>query len=635
MLFSLVFFITSLLAGLAILEFIQLNTSAPLKTLLGIITGTVLNTLAVFIASLIFGLNVVIIIGVIFLTFLPSLIFLVRRGELSFPLGRVNLKKNLLATCGFLIIVLYVILIFAKSIYVSQSGAVAGNRLVWTDWPVHLAIISSFVHGDNFPPQNPLYTNQIISYPFFADFLSAIFQVLGADLKTSLVLPGVILGLTSMGLLYYLGLFLTGKREISVIGLFVGIFWGGLGFIYFLGDLIRSSNFWGTLTFPPHEYTFYHEKNLWFFSFLYSELLPQRSFLFGLPMFLAALILLFLGLTHSKKTYLLLSGCLIAILPFFHMHSYVSFLLLFIVFTSPFLLTIVRREGIREASRRLKSILIYFVLPVAGFGLIQLPFFLSINLNQLIGFHWGWMKGNENFFLFWFKNTGFFWPLWLLAFIKVKTRPLASHVFLASIVLFILPNIFRFAPWSYDNLKIMTYWYLISSFFVAMALIYIYKRSYLGKILAIVLFLSLILSGVIEVGRIFNTKMTKIPIWNYQDFELANSVIEKTEPQSVILAAAVHDHPIAGIAGRRLILGFPGNAWAWGLADWQQRESDLHMIFKGDPIYTPYLLKKYKVDYVLISPRERYFEPNLNEQYFTQNFAFIDGGVDYKLYQVR
>src|SRR3990167_6374074 len=544
MLFSLVFFITSLLAGLAILEFIQLNTSAPLKTLLGIITGTVLNTLAVFIASLIFGLNVVIIIGVIFLTFFPSLIFLVRRGELSFPLGRVNLKKNLLATCGFLIIVLYVILIFAKSIYVSQSGAVAGNRLVWTDWPIHLAIISSFVHGDNFPPQNPLYDNQIISYPFFADFLSAILQVLGASLKTSLVMPAIVLGLSSVFLLYYLGTLLTEKKTTAIVGVFVGLFWGGLGFWYFLQDLAASSNFWQTLTYPPHEYTFYQEKSLWFFSFLYSELLPQRSFLLALPMFLISLIFLIVGITKQKKMSLLAAGYLVGIMPFFHMHSYVSFLMFSLVFIPLSLFSILRTECLTKTKQQFLNLIIYFALPIIGLGLLQLPFLTSVNLSQTFGFNWGWLKGNEDFFLFWFKKTGFFWPLWLFAILKMRISPLTRNIAIASLILFILPNIFRFAPWPYDNLKIMTYWYFIGAFLVAGSLVSIYQKKYFGKIVAILLFLSLIVSGVTEVTRVFNIQKTRLNLWSKDDINLANAIIEKTPPRSVILAAAIHDHPV-------------------------------------------------------------------------------------------
>src|SRR3989344_5747971 len=231
MLFPLLFFISSIFAGLAILEIFQVNSSSFLKLILAIILGTVVNTLIIFWSTLFFGLNFAIILVILILTFFIPLIFLLKRVALSVFFGNINFEKNPVIVGGLLIAALYIILIFAKSLIISPTGITAGNRLVWTDWPIHFAIISSFTKGDNFPPQNPLFAGQPISYPFFADFLSAILQVLGADFKTAVVLPGVILGLSIVGLLFYLGCFLTGRRAVAVIGLLVGIFWGGIGFL--------------------------------------------------------------------------------------------------------------------------------------------------------------------------------------------------------------------------------------------------------------------------------------------------------------------------------------------------------------------------------------------------------------------
>ena len=618
--------------GLAIMEAVKIVLPSYIKIFFAIILGVIVNILVIFGISQVFGLNITNVLIATSLTFFPSLIFLTKRPGAFEIFGKLEVKKNPFIVGSLLVLGIFIVVFFFKSIYVNENGIIAGNRLVWTDWPVHIAIISSFVHGNNFPPQNPLYAGQTISYPFFADFLSAVLQVLGASLKTSLIIPGIILGISVIVLIYFLGIILTGSKKTAIVGLFIGIFWGGLGFLYFLQDLLTSSNFWQTLLFPPHEYTFYGEKNLWFFSFLYSELLPQRGFLFGLPMFLLGLIFLILGISRNKNSYLLASGCLVAIMPFFHMHSYLSFLFLISVLIPLTILTDFIQYGLAKAKSHLAAIIFCFLLPIVTLGLIQLPLFISLNLSQTVGLNWGWMKGHENIFLFWFKNTGFFWPLFIFAIFKIKLAPVARNVLIASVILFILPNIIRFAPWPYDNLKIMTYWYLIGAFFVAESLLYFYKKNDLGKIIATVLFITLIISGVIEVTRIFNTQKTKINLWSRNDIELADVVIAKTEPRSLILTAAIHDHPVTALAGRKIIIGFPGNAWSWGLADWSQRETDVHTMFKGGPSF---LFNKYKVDYVLISPRERNFEPRLNEDYFAKNFTFVSGGPDYKLYQIR
>src|SRR3989339_328168 len=629
---TLLFFFASMGLGLAIMEAVKIVLPAYIKIFFAIILGVIVNILVIFGISQVFGLNITNVLIATSLTFFPSLIFLTKRPGAFEIFGKLEVKKNPFIVGSLLVLGIFIVVFFFKSIYVNENGIIAGNRLVWTDWPVHIAIISSFVHGNNFPPQNPLYAGQTISYPFFADFLSAVLQVLGASLKTSLIIPGIILGISVIVLIYFLGIILTGSKKTAIVGLFIGIFWGGLGFLYFLQDLLTSSNFWQTLLFPPHEYTFYGEKNLWFFSFLYSELLPQRGFLFGLPMFLLGLIFLILGISRNKNSYLLASGCLVAIMPFFHMHSYLSFLFLISVLIPLTILTDFIQYGLAKAKSHLAAIIFCFLLPIVTLGLIQLPLFISLNLSQTVGLNWGWMKGHENIFLFWFKNTGFFWPLFIFAIFKIKLAPVARNVLIASVILFILPNIIRFAPWPYDNLKIMTYWYLIGAFFVAESLLYFYKKNDLGKIIATVLFITLIISGVIEVTRIFNTQKTKINLWSRNDIELADVIIAKTEPRSLILTAAIHDHPVTALAGRKIIIGFPGNAWSWGLADWSQRETDVHTMFKGGPSF---LFNKYKVDYVLISPRERNFEPRLNEDYFAKNFTFVSGGPDYKLYQIR
>lgn len=636
MILSLPFFISSWILGLAVLEVFQIILLTSIRNIFGLVIGFIINTLLIFFLSLFSGLTITVVITILFLTFIPSLLYLIKRATLPTIIEFLpNFKKNKHVYFGLTLISLIIVLIFSKSIFVDSSGIVAGNRLVWIDWPVHIALISSFVYGNNFPPQNPLYSGPVLTYPFFSDFFSSILQVLGANLKFSLAAPGIIFGILSVLLIFYFGLLVTGKKNIALLGTFVGIFWGGLGFLYLIQDVINSSSPINTLLFPPHEYTFYAEKNLWFFSFIYSELLPQRGFLFGLPMFFTSLMLLIFALNRNKKNYFILSAIVAGLMPFFHLHSLISLVIFDVSFITVTLINSFLEKGPEFAKKYLTNIGIYFVLPFILITSIQLPFFLSTNITQSIGFNFGWMKNQENLFLFWFKNTGLFLPLFLITIFAVKTNKIAKHISIAAVPLFIIPNILRFAAWPYDNLKIFTYWYFISAFFVAIALERIYQKNTYGKILAALLTVTLTLSGLIEVTRILNVGKNQIPLWTKKDSNLAQVIIEKTEPQSIILTAAVHDHPVSALSGRKLIIGFPGNAWTWGFSDWQQRESDVRIALKGDPVNTPNILKKYSVDYVLISGRERNFEPQTNENYFTENLTFIAGGEDYKLYKVR
>ncbi|OGD83561.1 hypothetical protein A3A54_02150 [Candidatus Curtissbacteria bacterium RIFCSPLOWO2_01_FULL_39_62] len=635
MILSLIFFLASLLTGFAVHDLLQLNLKSLFRYPFSLVIGTLLITLITFLASLFLGLNSFVVILIIFLFLTASTFVMFQRLDAFSISEKIISKSNTIPIIGLAFLFAVVFLLFSKSIFQNTSGIIAGNRLVWTDWPVHLAITNSFVKGDNFPPQNPQFAGENLAYPFFSDFLSSILIVLGSSLSLSYILPGIILTTSSILLLYYLGTVLVKSKNIAILGVLIALFWGGIGFVYFFQELQTSGNLLSTLIYPAKEYTFYEGKNLWFFSFLYSEILPQRSFLFGLPIFLISLILMIQGLEKSKKNYLLVSGLLVSILPFFHTHSYLSIILFCAAYLPLYFINYLKSAGSAASLKKLEEVLLYLLIPIAGLGLIQLPLFSSLNLGQTVGINWGWMKRDENFLTFWFKNTGFFWPLLLFAIFKVKVHKTIKNIALASIILFVLPNFIRFAPWPYDNLKIFTYWYLIGAFFVASSIYMIFKRGLLGKIIATLLFISLITAGLLEVSRIVASNHPNIQLWTQEDIELANMIDNNTEPQSVILTAAVHNHPATTLAGRKVVLGFSGNAWSWGYSDWQVREIDVRNILQANPNTIEALLNKYKIDYVLISSWERNFESQLNQEYFQKNYELVIGSNDFKLYKIQ
>ena len=477
-----------------------------------------------------------------------------------------------------LVLVLLLVWLFGRALFFNQQRQlIAGDRLVWTDWPVHTGIAANFAWGNNFPPQNPFFSGIPLIYPFMADFLSGVLLALNVAYPLAFILPAIVLIASFFLLFIFLirRLFsesqvvnMTAKTKpyrLAILALLISLFWGGMGFVYWLKESFADETVLvERLISPPREYTFWHEKGLWFFTFLYSEILPQRAFLFGLPIFFLILILLKLGWDKGDKggeKHFLTAGLLSGLLPFFHTHTYISIVILSVswVVVAGLIISI-KQPKFRK--RYLKAIFLYF-LALGGMSLIQLPWFLSQN-NQL-PFEFGWMKGNENFFWFWFKNTGFFWPLAFLGFWKGKFSGFVKTLAVASWSLFLLPNLFRFAPWGYDNLKILTYWYLINSMLVITGLLWLWQKKLAGKIIAGLLFMSLIFSGLVEVARIIPTSRVQIGLWSDKDFQLAKSLRQKTEPKAIFLTATIHDHPVTAFAGRKIVIGFPGNMWSWGI----------------------------------------------------------------------
>ncbi|GEM_PF-3251176 len=634
MLFASIFFLVSWLSGISILGVLKLHLPNLFKHPFSTVAGSAFLSLTILFFSLFFGLSTYVSYSILLVFSSFGILYFISNPSAFKLYEAMDFKKNSLSLLCLFLIFSVIALLFHNSLITTDTSIIAGNRLVWTDWPIHFAIISSFVKGNNFPPQNPLHSGMFLTYPFFSDFLSAVLQTLGVGFKNSLTIPGMVLGFSFVLLLHFFGKLIT-STKVSLVAIIIGLFWGGIGFYYFFQDVVSSTNWIEVLTYPPREYTFFADKNLWFFSFLYSEILPQRSFLFGLPFFFSSLSLFILGITKNKKSYIFISALIFSFLPFFHFHSFLSLAFFLSVFIPLTLFTVYIENGLQELKKNLINLSIYFILPALGILLIQFPLFSDVSTGQIIHFNWGWMKGQENFFLFWFKNTGFFWPLFILGAYLIRNNSLKRNIAIATSFLFIIPNVISFAPWPYDNLKILTYWYLIASFFVSYALMFIFKKGNLGKGVFVLLFISLTLSGTIEVFRVFNTTKTQVPLFSAKDFEIAQAVINNTVPKSTILTAAIHDHPVSSLAGRKQVIGFPGNSWAWGLSDWSEREQDVRKMLRAEGTDVPYLLAKYHVDYVLISPRERFFENQLNEKYYQDNATLITAGEDYKLYSVR
>ena len=99
------------------------------------------------------------------------------------------------------------------------------------DLPLHLAYITSFVWGNNIPPQDPSFAGEKLVYPFLSDFLSAIFLKLGLDFRDILFIPGLLLTVAFYSIFYYFAYRLTKRRFAAIISAFIFFLPEGLAFI--------------------------------------------------------------------------------------------------------------------------------------------------------------------------------------------------------------------------------------------------------------------------------------------------------------------------------------------------------------------------------------------------------------------
>ncbi len=149
----------------------------------------------------------------------------------------------------------------------------------------------------------------------------------------------------------------------------------------------------------------------------------------------------------------------------------------------------------------------------------------------------------------------------------------AAFVFPALYLFFLSCNV-KFAPWAWDNTKVMIWAVLVMMPFLWDLLIVRWSPGPRAAAL-ILLFFS---GGVGLIGGL-DGKFHGFPIISLERLDLARAAV-RTIPQSEIIAAApIYNHPLL-LNGRRLVLGWPGHVSSHGLpTGWH--ESRLNALMNG------------------------------------------------------
>jgi len=266
--------------------------------------------------------------------------------------------------------------------------------------------------------------------------------------------------------------------------------------------------------------------------------------------------------------------------------------------------------------------------------LLWSTFHSAVNAGTFFAFELGWDRGQDNPIWFWFKNTGFFIPLILAAVLfksngfLVRRRLLLFY--LPFTLCFIIPNFVKMAPWIWDNIKVLYYWWLASAPLVALLLAKLWQQGPIRKAVAVILFGVVTLAGALDVGGIV-LRSGKYEIFSSEGLAFAELVKQKTPPRALIIHAPVHNTPVF-LTGRRSLMGYPGHIWTHGL-NFVQREGEIKRIYFGSQDATQ-LLKFYNVDYAVIGPQERVVMQVINEQFFSQ-FEKVGQVGEYSLYKIR
>ena len=579
-------------------------------------------------------------------------------------------RKSSLASIGYLAfylaIAILLAMVFNRAVFERADGIYTGVMNNLGDLPLHLQVINSFAQGHNLPPEDPTFAGVRFAYPFLVDFLAAMLVRAGAGVIFAMWLQNMVMAMALVGLLHYWTILLTRSRLAGLIAPLLVLFSGGLGW-WLLFSEGSSDGFFATLTNLQHDYTIVPSSILRWGNSLTTLFVPQRSILFGMPLAITIFCQWWLAISqqedatastvpadavkleHSNAAaklpksrrkalrkaaaltqpdppnfYLrrmLAAGVLAGLLPLIHAHTFLTVMAvaacLLIIFHSAW-----------------RSWLYFFgiALIVCAPEVLWLANTGGVNTRSYLGWQPGWDHGQHNIIWFWFVNAGLFIPLLVIALVwwrgTLKLPQRVLRFYLPFIFCFIVLNLFKVAPWVWDNIKVLFLWYVASAPLVAWLLARWWQHRSLVRWLAPIVLATLLLAGALDVLRVVSEAS------EYQEFDahglsIASVISAQTAPRALVLHAPTYNSPVF-LTGRRSLLGYPGWMWSRGL-DYSERSADIERIYLGAP-EAESLLRKYNVDYVLVGPMEL-ASFKVNEQFWSKYKTLSQAGA-YRVYQI-
>jgi hypothetical protein len=555
--------------------------------------------------------------------------------------------------------------IFNRAVIDEPDGLFTGLLNNFGDLPFHISVITSFAFGNNFPPQDPTFAGVTFTYPFITDFVSAVFVRCGANLRQSMLIENYILAIAFVGLIHRWAWVMLRDRLAAIITPLIVLLNGGLGWVLLWDQwMISNEGLVGVFKNLLPSFTVIPETTWRWGNAVSALLVPQRGMLLGLPLAVIVFTQWWLAtddggsdeaIPESQKQgksaaekkrkkkqtaalqqteHLLFSssriplsfrrmaaaGVIAGTLPLVHAHSFVA------VMAVGFFIGLLQRKWAAWA---------VFIAVASAVALPQMwwsTHHSAVDATKFFEWQFGWDRGQEGAVWFWFKNTGLFIPLIALAVLwrgKEYLVPRRLLLFYLPFTLcFIVPNVLKMAPWIWDNIKILFYWWLASAPLVALLLARLWKLGFLQRVIAVVLFICITFAGALDVAGIA-FRSVKYEIFDARGISFAEVIKEKTEPQAVIMHAPVHNHPVF-LTGRRSLMGYPGHIWTHGL-EFTQREGEIRRIYSGAPDAYD-LIRKLGIQYAVIGPHERNVVA-VNEQFFS-GFEKIGEVGEYRLYKI-
>ncbi|HEY0791456.1 MAG TPA: hypothetical protein VGD78_10375 [Chthoniobacterales bacterium] len=459
---------------------------------------------------------------------------------------------------------LFAIRAFSKVIFLQGDSVrvLSPNNL--GDICLHLTHINYLAANPPFWPKNPIFVFDQLRYPLGINLFNAELKLIGIEPKTGLILVAFLGSILTFRALFRFG---------GAFGVAAFLCNGGLaGFLFFQTGLWKD-----------------YQADVAWKSIPLAMFVTQRGWLYALPAGLMLLVHWRARLfDHDARRVLpFWAECLLyASMPLFNLHTFLflSWMLgCWFVFGAsdgrPHLLRLVGAALVPA------SLLVYFV---TGF-----------EKTSGLGFHPGWMQGpHEEAWSFWLVNFGLFLPLSLtfLGFLAVsQSVPVAAR---RRLRLFAYPSaavlvacaFVKFAPWEWDNNKLMLWAYLV--LMVALWEGLLSRWPWWARTAAVA---TLFFSGFVSLVGGLVTHGTGYEIGSASEWAEVADGLRGLPADAVFAGYPTYNHPVL-VTGHRMVMGFPGHLWSHGL-NYRPVEKDLEALLRGRADW-PQLARRLRVDYL-------------------------------------
>ena len=448
-----------------------------------------------------------------------------------------------------------------------QDGQMLIAGKAWSDFASHIPLIRSFSLGDNFPPEYPLFPGEPIRYHFLFYALVGMIEKVGVQIDYALNIPSALSFAALILAIYFFAKFLFRNRAVGLLSVVFFLFNGSLSFFEFfkthplsintIKDMVTNTTF---PSFGPYDGKIISA--FWNLN-IYTN---QRHLAFSFfIVFLITYILYFKTRVHNRIRNSLIAMFLLGILFF---TNQAAFVIAFILTGWYVLLNPTER----------------FVTGITAVGTLLVLFFQPImEASPSIKLHPVFLLPSKvifsSFILYWFLNFGL--SLLLIPIGMLLAPKSAKQFIIPLLFFFVIANIFQFSPDIINNHKFFNFFLILGNTYAAFAILQIWnekKTLFFGRVISIILFFALILSGVIDFMPIKND--SKIALADIPRNKDAEFFMNTSPKRAVVLNSNSLYHP-ASIAGRPIFFGYSYFSWSFGY-DVKKREAKRLKIFRAE-----------------------------------------------------